>query len=240
MDEDDLSYTIKHAIDMRWPAAIRLFLDCGADPNATHPATDETTLHWAVKRAASTDVIEQFFDAGGDPGANIREGVEVYDSSARTPYDFALRLGHRGAISAMAKRGACPSRRLPEDEVIWAIAVGDRDKLRELEVSHPDDTKLLSDADRRLAPEWAQQGAVEALVIAAKLGFDLSVPGWMGLTPMHWAAIRGDLPMVKALQQAKAPVVDLGGYFQTPLHCAQECQWWPDGDYSAVISALDH
>lgn len=91
--------------------------------------------------------------------------------------------------------------------------------------------------DRALLAHWAQHGRQEAVALACELGFDLDSTAWMGLTAVHWAAMRGDPVMVATLLQAGAPVVDLGGYFGDPAHTARTCRWYA-GDYDAVLALL--
>lgn len=239
IEHDDASYTIKHAIDMGWAAAVRLFLDHGADPNAVHPAAGETTLHWAVKRAASAEVIGWLLDAGADIEARTSEGRAAFlPILGSTPYDFALRLGHRDAVTLMEAQGAAQPAAEPALALVHAVARGDEAEVRDLLARDPSLVEGLPHEDTQLLPFWAQQGAAQAVRIALSLGFDTEAQGWMGLTALHWAALRGRPDMVESLLAAGVQPVDLGGYFGTPGHVAAHHRWYADGKYDEVLALL--
>jgi hypothetical protein len=235
IEKEDASYTVKHAIDMRWTAAIRLLLDHGADPNAVHPHAGETTLHWAVKRAASGEVIEWLLKAGADVHARTTGGRAAFlNILGYTPYEFALRLGHGEGVVRMEAAGAAYHPSEPE-KFVFAVARGDGDAARARAGAWED----VPEADRNLLPHWAQQGGAEAVALGVELGFALDATGWMGLTAVHWAALRGDVAMLDVLLAGGAPVVDLGGYFGSPTKTATDCQWYATGDYTAVLERLE-
>ncbi|MCO4746721.1 MAG: ankyrin repeat domain-containing protein [Proteobacteria bacterium] len=238
IDKDDASYTLKHAFDMRWPAAIRLLLDAGADPNAVHPAAGETTLHWAIKRGAPADQLTSLFDAGADPNLRTNEGKAGFLAiRGFTPLDFALRLGHVEAVDLLRTKGAVASEPTPAEAFVFAVARGDEADARGRLTAHPSLLDDLTDEDRGLVAHWTQHGRHEAVALACALGFPVDSVAWMGLTALHWAALRGDVRLVETLLAAGAEAVDLGGYFGTPHHTADTCPWY-DGDYSAVLRLL--
>lgn len=238
IDTDDASYTVMHALDMGFEDAVELFLRIGADPNATHPAAGETTLHWAVKRGASTRVLTWLLDAGADANrgnANGRAGF--LDILGHTPLDFALRLGHTEAIALLEARGGVPSPTDAATELVHAVARGDETAARALLDADPEGMATLPDEDRRLLAHWAQHDRDAAVALGIELGFDIDSSAWMGLTAVHWAALRGNPRTLQMLLDAGAKVVDLGGYFGTPRHTAETCQWHA-GDYDAVLALL--
>ena len=96
----------------------------------------------------------------------------------------------------------------------------------------------LTGLHRKWPAFWAQHGRRAAVELACTLGLPLDGTAWMGLTALHWAALRGDASMVDGLLSAGAPQTDLGGYFQTPHHTAATCQWYASGDYDAVMALL--
>jgi ankyrin repeat protein len=240
IETDDASYTIKHAIDMRWRAAVRLLLDSGAEPNAVHPGADETTLHWAVKRGAHRDVIEWLLAAGADPNLRTREGrAAILPILGFTPRDFAQRRGHVEAVELMDAAGAVASVATEAELFVFAVARGDEAGARALLAAEPGLMEQLPPEDRGLLPHWVQHGRRNAVSLACALGFSTAGEAWMGLPAVHWAALRGDPNMLRTLLDANAAIVDVGGYFGTPRHTAHSCQWYAEGDYEGVLELLD-
>lgn len=238
LEPDDVSYTIKHAIDMGWVEAVLYLLSLGADPDAVHPASDETTLHWAVKRNAEVRIIEALLAAGADPNARTRTGIELeFGPQTFTPLDFALRLGHAEAAQRMVAAGGVPTPPSPRDTFVYAVAAGDAEQAEAILAMHPDLQRTLTRHDHDLLAFWAQHGRRDATRLACRLGFSRTGTAWMGLTALHWAALRADAPMVRQLLDDNVPVVDLGDPFQTPRHTAETCQWTA-GDYDAVLKLL--
>ena len=78
LNEKDISYCIKHAMDFRWSEGIEWFLSMGADPNAVHPSANETSLHWAVKRSCSLRTIESLLEHGADPNRRTAKGTSAF------------------------------------------------------------------------------------------------------------------------------------------------------------------
>lgn len=238
LDPDDVSYTIKHAIDMGWDAAILYLLSLGADPDAVHPLADETTLHWAVKRNASPRVIDALVAAGADPNRPTRPVADAeFGPQAWTPLDYARRLGHAHAVQALEAAGGVVRDASPAGALVIAVASGSADAARALLDAGATVPAAGPGLARDWVARWAQHGRSEAVDLACTLGFPLDGAAWMGLTALHWAALRGDAAMVARLLAAGAPNVDLGGYFGTPRHTASTCQWYA-GDYPAVLALL--
>ncbi|MDA1191724.1 MAG: ankyrin repeat domain-containing protein, partial [Candidatus Poribacteria bacterium] len=85
---------------------VRLFLDHGADVNATathHAATNDTPLHNAA-RYGHDEVIRLLIQAGGNLHARRGDGDARTDGY--TPLHVAVRYSHDDAANALIKAGA--------------------------------------------------------------------------------------------------------------------------------------
>lgn len=224
LDAKDVSYCIKHAIDFQALDKVRWFLAHGADPNAVHPQSGEASLHWAIKRASSLELIDFLLAHGAD--RDQRAWASVYpEIIGATPLDYARRLAREDIVTRLA--GAASS---PGGELIFAALSGAR--------TEPVDVSTLPPADRVLIAHVAQQNLTEPTLRLARLGWPLDARGWMNATPLHWACCRGNPELVRGLLALGAEPIDVGGYFATPEHTARECQWNRDGDYAEVQRLL--
>ncbi|MEQ8765411.1 MAG: ankyrin repeat domain-containing protein [Planctomycetota bacterium] len=239
LDPDDVSYCLKHALDVSWEDAIRWFLDQGADPDAIHPEKGETSLHWAVMRAATPKVVRWLLEAGADPNARTKDGRTSYlGILCWTPHDLARRLGATENASLMESFGARPSAATEVETLLFACARGDGETARTMIGEDPDLLSRLSTSDRRLMPHVAQQRNTDGVVLMLELGFDARARGWMNATPLHWGCCLGEARMVDALLRSGVPQEDVAGYFGTPLNTALYRQWSREGDYPSVLRAL--
>lgn len=237
LDLEAVSYCIKHAMDMNWTEGILWFLGQGADPNALHPADNETSLHWAVKRNCTAEVIGALLDAGSDPNARTSTGKSTaLGIVGWTPLDFAMRLG-RGDIAELLRRhGAAPSTLSEYDRFVVACANADRDVVEDLK-----DRNLagLTDDDRTLISHVAQVDNWAAVRLMAELGWPIDARGWMNATPLYWALCKGQPEMVGFLLRQGASTDPIGGYFQHPVHAVTHCQWYSDrGNYPAALELI--
>ena len=240
LDAEAVSYCIKHVMDMNWTDGIRWFLDQGADPNAIHPADEETSLHWAVKRNNTVEVIGALLEAGADPNASTSTGKSTaLGIVGYTPLDFALRLG-RGEVAALLRRhGAVPSPMSEYDRFVVACANTDLEVVEQLK-----DRCLpaLTDDDRTLISHVAQVDNWAAVRLMADLGWPIDARGWMEATPLYWALCKGHPEMVDFLLRQGVSTEPIGGYFQDPIHAVINCQWNGDkGGYPVALGLLlDH
>ncbi len=221
----DISYCIKHALDMRWPAAVEWFLEQGADPNAVHPSAQETSLHWAVKRGAPLAVIEKLLDAGGDPNAPTNGAHTGHGPKESTPLDYALGLGSTEIADLLRARGGIESPRSPKEEWIVAAAAGDRSLALELLDKNPDLPRQLNPFDRNLVAHVAQMENWSGVRLMIDLGWPIDAVGWMDARPLTWALCFGNSDMVDFLLSGGASLSPAGHYFQTPLHTVVHCRW---------------
>lgn len=231
LEPAEISYNLLHKIDFQYEPGIRWFLDHGADPNARHPQSGEAALHWAIKRASRREVIELLLARGADPSAHTGAGHTLYpDVRGTTPIDLARRLARPDLVDLLRAHGGRETPPTTDDAFVFACLEG---------TPASGDVATLSAADRTLLAHVAQQNQTAAALRLADAGWPLDARGWMGATALHWAACRGNAELTRGLVARGAPLVDVGGYFQTPLHTARHCQWHRDGaDPDAVIAAL--
>ena len=237
LEPEAVSYCIKHAMDMNWTEAILWFMDQGADPDAIHPSDHETSLHWAVKRNCSLEVIEALLDAGADPNARTSNGKSTALGIAGwTPLDFALRLGRRDVAEILERRGAVPSPMSEYDRFVIACANTDLEVVEALKDRHLPD---LNDDDNTLISHVAQMDNWDAVRLMADLGWPIDAKGWMDATPLYWTLCKGQPETLRFLLRRGASTEPIGGYFQNPIHTAVHCQWnQGKGDYPVALEIL--
>jgi ankyrin repeat protein len=239
VSKKELSYCLLHKIDFVHEAGIRRFLEHGADPNVRHPRAGETALHWAIKRTCPPSVIQMLLARGADPNARTQEGQTAHPAiAAWTPLDLSERLG-RVEISAVLRRhGAERVATSTMDDFLIACARGDEAAARKLLADEPDLMSRLSEPDRSLIANVAQQNSAAGVLLMLDLGFDPDVGGWGGVPALHWAACRGNPALVKGMLARGVRPLDLGGDAGTPVHQALYQRWNDEGDYPGVLEAL--
>lgn len=224
--EQDLSYCVKHALDMRWPEAVYWFLEKGADPNAIHPAARETTLHWAIKRGAPSKVIQALLDAGADPNAMAQAGHSmVLGRKGNTPLDYALGLGSTEIANLLRLHGAMDAPRSDKEAWIIAAAAGDRENAMAMLAGNPNLKQQLDHFDRTLVAHVAQMQNWSGVRLMIELGWPIDAVGWMEARSLTWALCFGKAEMVDFLLTRGASLSPAGQYFQSPLHTVVHCRW---------------
>jgi ankyrin repeat protein len=235
----EVSYCLLHKIDFAHEAGIRRFLEHGADPNHRHPAAGEISLHWAIKRTCGPSAIQMLLARGADANARTREGHTAYPAiAAWTPLDLSERLGRTDVSAILRHHGAQRAATSTMDDFLIACARGDELAARKLLADEPDLMSRLSELDRGLLPNVAQQNSAAGVLLMLDLGFDPDARGWGGVTALHWAACRGNPALVKGMLGRGVKPIDIGGQFATPVHQALYCRWNPDGDYAATLTEL--
>jgi ankyrin repeat protein len=230
-----LSYCMLHQIDLGYLPGVRWFLDHGADPNVQH-RWGLSALHWAIQRPGTSQMVELLLERGADARAKTSAGWSALDLAER-------RHGKVEIVAALERHGAERGQRTQLDELIVAAAYGDEARARALLDADPDPLSQLRPEDRSLVSAFAEAGNRQGALILARLGFDLASPSWMGMTALHWAACRGNPPMLRELLDAGAPLVNAPG-FGTPLHTALYQRWSSfgyrpgEGDYLGVVRTL--
>ncbi|SIQ56984.1 ankyrin repeat domain-containing protein [Pseudacidovorax sp. RU35E] len=200
------TYALYRSLDLDDPAALRLLLTHGADPNeapSAPPAADwGSPLLWAIRRRRSTAHVAALLDAGAKADVCTPDGVP-----ART---LALRFGLSDVAALLApqtldERSTAIEAALPEktdrvEAFVAACARGDVDAARALQA---DDLRLadaLDAAQQRLLPELAAAGCDAAVRAMVACGWPLEVRGGdIDGTALNQALFRGDAALVRFL-----------------------------------------
>src|SRR4051812_47529874 len=175
----ELSYCLLHKIDFDHEPGIRRFLEHGAAPTLRPPAPHEPALHWAIKRTTPASVIAALLARGADVNARTREGHTAYPAIVGwTPLDLSERLG-RVEVSALLRRhGGERGATSAMDDFLIACARGDGTTARKLLADEPDLMSRLSEPDRNLIANVAQQNSAAGVELMLDLGFDGNARGW--------------------------------------------------------------
>lgn len=207
-------------------------LDHGADPNVRCAEERETSLHVAARRGQSPAVVRLLLERGADVHARRADGS--------TAWFLARRHGFDELASLLESAGARPEPLSPLDTLLAACGRGDLEAARR--VASPDLLGGLSPADRRLLPEAASVGRVQAASAYIAAGFPVNAVDTAGATALHHAAIHGRASLVRALLDAGADV-DI----RDTEHRSTALGWAcfgadfvadTDGDYEGSVRAL--
>lgn len=215
-------------------AGMLWLLEHGADPNVPSYDHRETPLHRVAHLGHSITMAEALLEHGAD--------VRRARADGRTPYELAMRTGNLPVAELLRSRGGAVDALRPIDALFGACAVGDEAAARRLLDAQPalrDELLQVGPGAMIHAAESASAAAVTAL---ARLGVDLTQEGPWGGTPLHVAAWRGRVEVVRALLALGAPANPRDRtYGSSPIawaaHGSANCRT-ADDDYIAVIDQL--
>jgi len=197
------------ALDMDSAEPLRLLLARGGDANARpHGAPGGawgTPLLWAIRRRRSPAHIAALLAAGADPSATTSRG-----ESATT---LALKLGLPAIADMLSAAGGATATLSPSDAFVAAAARGDAEEARRLLSAHPDLVARLPEADQRLLPELAAEGADAGVRTMVRLGWPVATRGgdWAASALNH-AVFRGDAALTRFLLEHGAQWTETHGF----------------------------
>jgi ankyrin repeat protein len=196
------------AFDLDDPALIELLLSFGANPNEPplgQPTVDfGSPLLWAIKRRRSVAHIDPLLRAGADPHAKTVSGVSAYR--------LARQFGLSAVADLLRQRGAGEDLSLQE-QFVAACASADEPQARHLLGAHPGLLATLSDAELRLLPDLAAEGAADAVRLMVRLGWPIAVKGGdIQGSALNCAVFRGDADLARFLLEHGARWTERHGF----------------------------
>jgi len=200
-DPKTLSFYIKHKVDYRDLAGVRWFLERGADPNADEA---DTLVHRLILRGLGVEALELAVEHGANLASLYRGEI--------TPYTLAARRGDAAVAELLASRGL-ENPLHDVDRFFLACGKGDEFAIALLLEATPNLVENLPvDTDETgftlagtgVLSHLAMLGNRSALELALNAGMNLEATGWMGGTPLHFAAMAGHADCVELLLQRGA------------------------------------
>jgi hypothetical protein len=228
-----VSYCLARALDFENPAAVRCFIEHGADPNFRVPwARNRTHLHRAVVNGRSAEIVEILLDGGGDS--------EAVDDEGMTAYRDAVRYGLPDLQQVF--EGRCEGEATDEDRMLGLLMQGKTAGFRPVRI------------DPEFMGKAAQRNDVPALKSLLEAGADLEAARPGEMPPLHQAAWWGRVHAVRFLIQQGADIHRTNPYggdaLQTALHGSEHCfdagfgpaadplQEPPPGGYPEIVDLL--
>jgi ankyrin repeat protein len=186
----------------RGASVMRLFADAGAELNLNKNGF--TTL-MAASRSASPDMFQILIAKGADARARSRIGFTAL-------YGAASWRGAEPIIRFLLQEGASPNVRVdlsgPANDVITplmgAAMHGDAPTVQALLDNGADPNAQGGDFGRTALLLAATTGSEATVKLLVERGARVSASDWLGNSPLHWAARRGDATVVNVLKKAGA------------------------------------
>jgi ankyrin repeat protein len=183
--------------------AVRLLLECGADPNARESGDNTYALHWAAAHA-HLEIVRALLDAGGDVHGmgDVHEFDVIGWATYHAPDDDPAQMdvSRRDLLSLLLERGA-------RHHIFSAISVGDLELIRRLVEQNPEMLdRRMSRFEQGMTPLHFAMGRkrYDILELLIEMGADLEAQDQSGQTALAVAMLRGDREAMARLHAAGA------------------------------------
>ncbi|MCF3641933.1 ankyrin repeat domain-containing protein [Rhizobium sp. TRM95111] len=178
-------------------------------------------LAWALKNRMAARVrllVEN--------GADVLRPVD-----GRTPYEWAMLGGDTALAAFLVSRGAAPVGLSDADRLARAISAGADAEAGALAAADPALVDRVQAAHPALLHDAAGRGERAQVALMLALGFDVN--RMTSRTPLHEAALHGELDMVKALIGAGADPT-----LRDPYHHAPPIGWADYNGHAETVAYL--
>jgi ankyrin repeat protein len=228
----DRDYCIRRALDQENPEVLGVYLKNGANPSH---------LDYALFRNRSLPIIALLIEHGADLNRPCDEFWLLERIRELKPIQVAERAGRDDAVSYLLSKGA-DDVRTPRDRLIGACARQDETAVSAILLEHPDIARTLTGRDHSNIATLARAGQLESVELMLDAGFNIDARADdLDATGLHYAASRGDVPMVRLLLARGARLDLKHKYGGTPLGTAIYCAAsFPDpgGSYTETVQLL--
>jgi ketosteroid isomerase-like protein len=170
----------------------------------------------AAAKHGFTDRVRRLLVRGVDP-----EGREIHHPiyRGRSPVQEAALNGHMDIVALLVDAGAVWEHD-QVDELIATAMFGDRDAVRRLLATDPGLREQAIGRSPDQLVRAAEQDSYDAVALLIELGFDVNARS--RTAPLHEAAMRGNLPVIRLLLEHGAdPNLRDTGYDATPAGWAE-------------------
>jgi len=228
----DRDYCIRRALDQENPAILAVYLKNGATANR---------LDYALFRNRSLRIIELLVEHGADLNRPCDDFWLLERIRELKPLQIAERAGRVDAVDYLLSKGA-DDVRTPRDRLIGACAREDEGAVRAILRAHPDIGRTLTERDHSNISTLSRSGQLKSVELMLDAGFNIDARADdLDATGLHYAASRGDVPMVRLLL-ARGARFDLehkygGTPLGTAIHCAAHFRN-PGGSYAETVRLL--